>query len=165
MKRLWALKERDREKEKESAREASRRYREKNREKTKKAKKEWYERNKEHALRKDKERRSKSLEAKVKYLLSSARRRAKKRGIEFDVDFLDLQVPTHCPLLGIELSYFNEGIHSPNSASLDRIDSSLGYTKNNVWIISNRANKIKNDATVPELEQITFKLKERLGRG
>jgi hypothetical protein len=47
-----------------------------------------------------------------------------------------------------------------NSYSLDRIDSNKGYVKGNVWVISRRANVIKNNATLEELELLTNNLKK-----
>ena len=41
-----------------------------------------------------------------------------------------------------------------DSPSLDRLDSSLGYTPENVWWISYRANRLKNDSTLEELEKL-----------
>ena len=38
--------------------------------------------------------------------------------------------------------------------SLDRIDSSKGYVKDNIWVISHKANSIKNNATLTELKLI-----------
>ena len=52
---------------------------------------------------------------------------------------------------------------SDNSYSLDRIDSNKGYIKGNVWIISNRANTIKNNASLEELELLMSNLKKKLG--
>lgn len=62
--------------------------------------------------------------------------------------------PTHCPVLGIELVYGNEKIRGDNSASIDRLDSSKGYTPDNVNIISWRSNRIKNDGTIDDLKKI-----------
>jgi hypothetical protein len=86
-------------------------------------------------------------------LLNAARQRSKKYGYDFDIEIKDIVVPTHCPLLGIEL-YVAEGRKAAkdNSASLDRIDSTKGYTKDNVWVISHRANTIKSNATLEEIE-------------
>lgn len=67
---------------------------------------------------------------------------------EWDVEFEDLEWPKHCPVFGLEL-YYSKG-KSDNSAEFDRINSSLGYTKNNTRIISRRANRIKNDGTATE---------------
>lgn len=49
-----------------------------------------------------------------------------------------------------------------DSYSLDRIDSSRGYVKGNIWVISLRANRIKNDSTVEELRLIADKVEQKL---
>ena len=82
---------------------------------------------------------------------------AKKRNIEFDLsvsDIDDIGIPITCPILGIRLA-FNRVKQLDNSISFDRIDSSKGYTRDNIIIISNRANRLKSDATIQELQQIS----------
>lgn len=86
-------------------------------------------------------------------MLYSSRSRAKEKGWEFNIDESDIFIPTHCPILGIELISGGMGVHAFNSPSIDRIDSSKGYIKGNVQIISLRANMMKNDANLQELEQ------------
>jgi hypothetical protein len=66
-----------------------------------------------------------------------------------------------CPLLGTPLFYGN-GKMGPNSPTLDRIEPAKGYVPGNVWVISQRANVIKNDATVVELFLIANRLWERV---
>jgi hypothetical protein len=61
----------------------------------------------------------------------------------------------------IQLEY-HRGVKQDNSYSLDRIDSSKGYVKGNIWVISLRANRIKNDSTPQELRLIADKVEERL---
>lgn len=87
-------------------------------------------------------------------LVNGARGRAKRKGVPFTITAADLQQPTHCPVLGIELDYANAGLHVDASASLDRIKPELGYVKGNVIIISWRANRIKCDATPEELLRV-----------
>ena len=68
-----------------------------------------------------------------------------------------LDLPDYCPVLGIELSYNGFPGAKPgwsrrdSSPSIDRVDSRLGYTPENIQIISWRANRIKNDGTPEEL--------------
>ena len=78
---------------------------------------------------------------------------------EFTVKRQDLIWPTHCPILGIELDWFAEKVQE-NSPSFDRIDSSKGYVKGNVAIISWRANRIKNDGNSDEHLKIAAWLKQ-----
>lgn len=91
----------------------------------------------------------------VKKLLSDAARRAAAKGLPFDLTLAALgDFPTHCPVFGVELVYQAEGKRINASASLDRIDSQRGYIQGNVWLISWRANQIKNDATAAELRAV-----------
>jgi hypothetical protein len=67
-------------------------------------------------------------------------------------------LPMVCPMLGKPLNYNGTGregyTREDFSPSLDRVDSSKGYTKDNIQVISWRANRIKNDSTPEELMMI-----------
>ncbi len=89
----------------------------------------------------------------LKRALTAVKSKSKRKGIPFSITASDLSMPTHCPILGIELQY-NAGGAADNSPSLDRIIPNLGYVPGNVIIISSRANRIKNNATVEELRLI-----------
>ena len=86
-------------------------------------------------------------------MLHAARSRSKKFGIEYDIDADDIVVPDTCPVLNIPL-FIIGGRQTANSPSLDRIDNSKGYVKGNVKVISNRANLLKKDATLKELQAL-----------
>lgn len=94
-----------------------------------------------------------------------AKRRAKKLGLVFDLQVSDIVIPKRCPLLPEIVLRVREGTAKggagPNSPTLDRIDSSKGYTKDNVWVISWRANKLKSDATLEELERLVSNLRAK----
>lgn len=85
-------------------------------------------------------------------LLQSTKARAKKLGLEHDLELSDIVIPKHCPLLGVEL-ILSQGKPSANSASVDRIDSTKGYTKDNIQIISYKANAMKSNASREELQR------------
>lgn len=63
--------------------------------------------------------------------------------------------------LGTPLGSFYKKATS-NSYSIDRIDSSKGYVKGNVWVISKRANTLKGDATLEELELLVVNLRKKI---
>jgi hypothetical protein len=93
----------------------------------------------------------------AKALLSYARGNARRAGIEFNLTVEDCFIPEVCPVLGIPLVPFAEKVNgniNPNSPSLDKMIPSRGYTKGNVQVISWRANRLKSDATLQELESI-----------
>lgn len=87
------------------------------------------------------------------YKLRTKKENAIRAGIEFDLIWSDLQWPTHCPITGVELDYFNSK-REDNSPTFDRIDPSKGYVRGNVAIISARANRIKDNGTAEEHRRI-----------
>jgi len=93
---------------------------------------------------------------------TNVKKRAKQNNTQFNLSIFDIpEIPTHCPILGIAI-FENPNGFGPidNSPSLDRINPKLGYIKGNIRIISNRANRIKSDATISELKLIYEDLKK-----
>jgi hypothetical protein len=89
-------------------------------------------------------------------ILARVKNRAKTNKIPFNLDITDIVVPDVCPVLGIPITYGFEkgrGFH-PDGPSVDRLKPHLGYVKGNVRVISARANLLKSDATVDELERV-----------
>lgn len=86
---------------------------------------------------------------------------AVRLGIAFDLDFGDIVFPERCPILDIELDIL-AGPYSDKAMSFDRLDPKKGYTKDNTVIISMRANRIKNDSSLDELEKIVSYLKTKI---
>jgi hypothetical protein len=100
-------------------------------------------------------------------LLYAARGRAKKAGFPCTITVDDIVIPEACPVLGIPLfpSVGNGRKHPaliPNSPSIDRLDNDKGYTPDNIRVISMRANDIKSNATLQELEAVVAYVKENL---
>ena len=96
-----------------------------------------------------------------KYPARSMIRLAKKRGHEVTVTEDDIQIPSHCPILGIPLE-MGTRLRKDGSPSLDRVDTSKGYIKGNVEVISWRANRLKSDASLSEVKAIYDYMRKRL---
>lgn len=105
----------------------------------------------------DEENLGKGLTLRLK-LFYSAQRRARKNSLPFTITLDDIVIPEKCPILGIPLFNGRRGFR-PHSYSLDRIQGPLGYVPGNVQVISNRANLLKRDATLEELEKLVNYLK------
>jgi len=86
-------------------------------------------------------------------MVRMARSRAKQNDIPFNITKDDINVPKNCPVLGIPLIVGNN-VMSDNSPTIDRIVPEKGYTKGNVVVISARANRLKSDASIYEMQQI-----------
>ena len=148
--------------EREKAKEKARRWYKNNTESALASTKKWKEANPEK-IRKTRTEWYGVPENRLKSILSQAKVRSKKNQTEFSITLEDLlPIPEYCPVFGIKLNYNgNKGQHGfvNDSPSIDRIDSSKGYIKGNVQIISWRANRIKSDATIQELDQLVTFLK------
>lgn len=96
-------------------------------------------------------------------LLGSAKSRARKLNVPFSLELSDIVIPERCPLLDVPIVRGKGKLHA-QSPSLDRIDPRLGYVPGNVWVVSYRANAIKQDATPDELAALTRRLLARLGK-
>ena len=81
------------------------------------------------------------------YLLKYAKSRARQDKLDFDLVLEDIKIPTHCPYMGTPIKMFDKQA----AASLDRIDSTKGYTKDNIQVISYLANRMKSNATTEQL--------------
>jgi hypothetical protein len=83
-------------------------------------------------------------------MLKYAKYRAKLKKLDFDLTPKDIVIPKTCPVLGIPIYPYSLS----NSPSLDRIDNTKGYTKDNVVIVSFKANRMKGAATLDELSRL-----------
>ena len=86
-------------------------------------------------------------------LLSSAKSRAMKSNLDFNLELIDIIIPEFCPILGIKLNK-NRIKFGPDSPSLDRVDTTKGYIKGNVKVISHRANTMKSDMTKEQIRKL-----------
>ncbi len=84
-------------------------------------------------------------------LLSQAKSRAKCSGFIFNLTKSDIIIPENCPIFNIPLTYILGKGRQQYNPSIDRIDSSLGYTPDNIQIISDLANRMKQNATKDQL--------------
>jgi hypothetical protein len=81
--------------------------------------------------------------------------------LPFNLTVDDIVVPKQCPLLGIKL-VFHKDRAEWDSPSIDRIVPKLGYVRGNILIISRRANAIKQDASLEEIETLAKNLRKHL---
>jgi hypothetical protein len=91
-------------------------------------------------------------------MFHNAQHRAKKKGIPFTITIDDIIIPETCPLLGIPLLSTNNK-KDPRNPSLDQKIPGKGYTPDNIWVISSRANALKWDASLQELQTLVENLK------
>jgi len=79
-------------------------------------------------------------------LFKLAKKRALKKGLEFNIELKDIHIPKRCPILKVLLICSTR--YSP---SIDRIYPDKGYIKGNIVVISTLANSMKANATPKEL--------------
>lgn len=114
-----------------------------------------------------------SLLGTLKQLLTQAKTRSKRKNICFDLDMSWVQqqldiYDLKCKRSGLRLTPSREdiagqhGIH-PTTVSLDRVDSSKGYTKDNTEIVSYIYNISKNRFTTEDVIEMSKGVLEKSG--
>lgn len=99
----------------------------------------------------DSQRKESRLRRFIHDMWNKARLRALKKNLDFNIEESDIIIPEFCPILEHKLKFGTKDNYEW-SPSLDRIDNTKGYIKGNVWVISNKANTMKNSATLEELQ-------------
>lgn len=85
-------------------------------------------------------------------LWNNAKRNARNKGRPFTIETFDIVIPAYCPILGVALIVgSNDNCWHPHTASLDCKDPTKGYVKDNIWVISSLANRMKQNASREEL--------------
>lgn len=105
--------------------------------------------------------------ARMRFLASGAFGRAKRRGIEYELELKDVlcaNPPTHCLCCNRELNYQLGRGRSDREASpsLDRLDSKKGYTTANVRVICTDCNMKKNRSSIKDLENLLAYMRSEL---
>ena len=94
--------------------------------------------------------RKKSYDANpITRMLMNSKSRARQCNLEFNITLEDVPIPKKCPILEVDL-VLGEAHSYEYAPSIDRIDSTKGYVKGNVRVISLRANRMKSNATKEE---------------
>jgi hypothetical protein len=86
----------------------------------------------------------------ISYMLKHAKYRAKLKNMEFALTPNDIIIPEVCPIFGTPMKAY--GFY--DAPSLDRIDNTKGYTKDNIVVVSFKANRLKGSASIEELDKI-----------
>jgi len=92
---------------------------------------------------------------------ANLKQRAKRNDLKITLtkEWLYENSPIYCPIFGVRLNYLANGKLGLR-ASVDRVIPNKGYTPENCQVVSFRANSIKSDATVQELQMIVKYLKK-----
>lgn len=91
------------------------------------------------------------------FILYITKIKCRSNNISFNIDKSDIKIPEFCPILGIPLDCSDRD-HTP---SIDKTIPKLGYIKGNIDIISMRANRLKSDATLEEIEKLYLYMKNK----
>lgn len=139
-----------RENNKDAIREDKRLYYEENKESILLGRQIYYEENRTEILQRVKDFASSNQE---RVLFSAAKTRSKRFDVPFNIQEFNIVIPELCPILGIPLKR-EEGKRTDASPSLDRIIPERGYVVGNIAVISDRANRLKNNGTSEEHRKI-----------
>ncbi len=83
----------------------------------------------------------------------SALARARTKQIAFEIEPDDIFIPERCPVFNFPL-IIEPGPIKPNTPALDRTKPELGYVLGNINVISSKANTIKSNASVEDIQAL-----------
>lgn len=98
------------------------------------------------------------------------KRRALKKRAKYQHDNIDFNLDNaylieifprdyKCPYTEFTMS-FGQGVRSPNTATVDRIDTAKGYIRGNVEWISMHANRLKSNITYEKMKKLYQHMKK-----
>lgn len=89
---------------------------------------------------------------------------ANYQGIPYDLDkyYLESIWTGKCAIFGTDIFIKTDRKKSREHAEVDKINPQLGYVRGNVQWASHRANRLKDNATIEELEMVLNNMKENL---
>jgi hypothetical protein len=98
-------------------------------------------------------------------MVTAAQKRMQRRGMEFDIDREDIAnriLAGRCEMTGLafDLNVYKNGRRNPFAPSIERIDPSRGYTKDNVQVVCCIYNVAKSDWTVGDVIKMSKALLE-----
>lgn len=96
-------------------------------------------------------------------LLKSCKQSAALKRLDFNIDISDVTIPEYCPYLKVPITNIVGEGRILTNPSIDRIDSSKGYIKGNVEVISLMANMMKTNATRQQLTEFAREVISRWG--
>lgn len=120
---------------------------------------EHYKNNKEEISKKNRDQHRKNP---AKRMFRLAKERAEQKGVPFTIELEDIVVPEFCPILGIPIGV--DTGRRDGSLSLDRIEPEKGYVLGNIAVVSDRANRIKNNGTAEEHIRIAEWMREMIAK-
>lgn len=101
-------------------------------------------------------------------IFHGAKKHAAQKGVPFDPLLTSSMIrewllrESHCPCCG-QAFYIKQKPRNHEAPTLDRFDSSKGYTLDNISLICWRCNRVKCDATIEELEMVLLWMKSKIG--
>lgn len=107
------------------------------------------------------EKRQNSRKNHISNMLNNAKKRASNKGLEFSLTKEDIVIPELCPILKVPFIIGTKENYD-FTPTIDRIDNSKGYTVDNIQIITNKANSMKNSANFEMLHNFAEYIKENI---
>lgn len=109
----------------------------------------------EHMIQRSRCKQCGGFKAWAKELVRAARKRAQKDNLPYEltVEWAVEKLEQGCPIFNRSFEIHNT-VNGPWSASIDKFKPELGYTKENSFIISSLANRIKNNASSEQVMKV-----------